>query len=202
MHFIIVNQKTHSVQRHLHRGVRAVELGHRSLSGERQPSAAQPSRVVRDQARRLESGRHLREREVIALLMSTLPHQRARLVDGRLRDAKRLTRDPDPPGVEGPHRDHEALPLAAETVGRRDANVLEHELAGRRAVQAHLLEDLADFDSGRLRRDQERGDAGGLLIRSGPREDHIDAGLADVGDEDLGAVEHVAVAVAPRGRLE
>src|SRR5579864_4937996 len=80
------------VERQLHRGVGAVELGHRGLAGERPAAAAQPRRVVREQPRRLETCRHVGQEEVVALFVA-FPHELSRLVHRRLRDAERLARD-------------------------------------------------------------------------------------------------------------
>src|SRR6185436_11165479 len=55
------------VKRELHRGVGAVELGHRRLAREWPASAAQPRGVIRHEASRLQPGRHVGEHEVVAL---------------------------------------------------------------------------------------------------------------------------------------
>ena len=51
--------------------------------------------------------------------------------EGRLGDAHRLGRYPDPPAVERAHRDLEALALLAEDVARGHPAVLEVHLGGR-----------------------------------------------------------------------
>ena len=78
------------VERNLHRGVGAVELGHRGLAGERHAAAAQPRGLVRKQSSRLDARCHVGEREVVALFVSTVAHQLSRLVDRRLGDAQGL----------------------------------------------------------------------------------------------------------------
>jgi hypothetical protein len=67
-----------------------VELGHRRLAGEGTSKAAQPRRVVGEQARRLEPGGHVREQEVVALFAAALSQKGAGLVNRRLSDAERL----------------------------------------------------------------------------------------------------------------
>src|SRR5260370_29985184 len=79
------------IERHLHRSVGAVELGHRGLASERLPAAAEPGRMVGEQARRLNPRRQVSQREVIALLMPCLAHQLSRLVHRRLSDTERLS---------------------------------------------------------------------------------------------------------------
>src|SRR4029077_12474687 len=96
------------VERDLHRGVGAVELGHRRLAGEWLAPRAQPRRAVCEQAGRLDTRGHVRQGEIISLFMTALAHQLARLVDRGLRDAERLARDADAPRIQGAHRDLEA----------------------------------------------------------------------------------------------
>src|SRR3981081_887368 len=59
--------------------------------------------------------------------------QSARLVNSCLRDAERLTRDPDAAGVKRSHGDSKALALVAQSVFRRHLDVLAHQLPGGRA---------------------------------------------------------------------
>ena len=82
-----------------------------------------------------------------------------RIVGRALREPEALRADPGPRAVEDPHRDLEALALLAEQVLRRDAAVVEEELAGGRALDPHLRLDPADLEAGRVRLDEEGGDA-------------------------------------------
>ena len=134
--------------------------------------------------------------------MAALAYELARLVDRGLGDAEGLARDADAPGVERPHRDGEALSLAAQAVGLGHDHVFEHQLAGRRAVEAHLVEDLPDPNAVSVCGDEERGHACRLLIRAGAREHDVEAGAPEVGDEDLGPVEQVVAPLAPRRHLQ
>jgi len=60
---------------------------------------------------------------------------------------------------------------------------------------------LAEAEAGRAGLDQEGRDAGGALLRRiGARHHGEEARFRRVGDEALGTVDHVAVAVAPGGR--
>src|SRR6266567_2896437 len=78
------------VEGELHRGVRAVQLGHRSLAGERTAGAAQPGRVVGHEPGRLQPRGHVGEQEVVALLARAPREELPRLVECRLRNAERL----------------------------------------------------------------------------------------------------------------
>src|SRR5665213_723194 len=79
-----------AVQGELHRRIGAVELGHRRLACEGASVAAEPRSVVREQARRLQPGCPVREKEVGARGRVPLRERRTRLVERGLGDAKRL----------------------------------------------------------------------------------------------------------------
>lgn len=99
---------------------------------------------------------------------------------------------------EGGHGDGEALALGAEQGGGRDADVLQDQLGGGLAAQAELAVDRAAGEAGGVRGDEEGGDA--LVTRGviGAGEQQDDIGPGAVGDEHLGAVHDVVVAVADR----
>ena len=136
------------------------------------------------------------------MLGDRLAHRLARLrvlerVVGRaLRDPERLRGDARARAVEDPHRDLEALALLAEQVRGGDAAVVEGELAGGRAGDAHLRLQASDGEARRIRLDEERGDPRMPAVGVGLREDGVEVGDAGVGDEALAAVEDVLVAVA------
>src|SRR5689334_11372786 len=111
-----------------------------------------------------------------------------RVVRRALREPEALSPDPGPRAIEDPHRDPEALALLAEQVVRRDAAVVEEQLAGRRPLDPHLRLDPADFEAWRVRLDDERRDTGVAGGRVGLREDDVEPGDAGVRDEPLGAV--------------
>src|SRR5439155_16726892 len=93
--------------------------------------------------------------------------------------------------------------LAAEHVLLGDLAVLEDQLAGLGATQAHLLVDPADAEPLEALLDDERGDpaarAFGAVVRR-VDDDHV--GDRAVGDPDLGAGEQPPAAVLARGRLD
>ena len=140
------------------------------------------------------------------MLRDRLAHRLARLriverVVGRsLRDAERLRGDAGAGAVEDAHRDLEPLAFRPEQVRGRDATVVERELARRRPRDAHLRLEARHLEARRVGLDDERRDAGVPGGRIRLREHRVERRHARVGDEPLGAVEHVLVAVASRGR--
>ena len=121
------------------------------------------------------------------------------VVDGALRDADRLRPDGGPAAVERVHGDREALALLADAVRRRDADLVEHDLAGRAAPHAQLVLVLGDADPPLLL-DQEARDAAPAGVGVGLGEDDVDVGDPGVGDPVLRAGQDVVVAVAHRPR--
>ena len=93
---------------------------------------------------------------------------------------------------------HEALALDAEQVLDRHLHVGEEQLGGVLRVQADLLEVAAALEAVHPALDHEQTHARVPLRRVGlDRGDH-EVGVDAVGDERLGAVHHVVVAVADR----
>src|SRR5690606_10185645 len=93
--------------------------------------------------------------------------------------------------------------LAADQVGGRHADVVKDDVGGMRTFLAHLLVRLADGQPGSAALDDEGADATSAAdLGVGARHDGEDAGVRSVGDEALGAVEHVEVAIAHRGGLQ
>src|SRR5262249_14155362 len=82
-----------------------------------------------------------------------------RVVDRALGDADGLRGDAEARVVERPERDVHALVLLADQVVGGDADVLEDRLAGRRALDAELVFELADAEARPVRLDHERADA-------------------------------------------
>ena len=118
----------------------------------------------------------------------------ARDVVRRLRDAERLRGDPDAAAVERRHRDPEAAALLVQQAVALDPCVLEHEVRGRRGVQAELLLLARDPDVPGVE-DEARDATRALGRRVGPREEDERAGTRAVRDPLLRAVQHPAVAV-------
>ncbi len=93
--------------------------------------------------------------------------------------------------------------LATDQVFGRHANVVENHVSGMRAFLAHLVIPLADRDAWGLGFDDERTYATGALdFPVGTRHHGEDAGVRCVGDEALGAVDHVEITVAHGGGLQ
>src|SRR5438105_39494 len=204
----VAAEDLHRVGRHLHRDVRAEQLCHRGDLRQLRPVRAlvdQLPALVEQAARRfalrLHVGQHRRDELV---LRDRHAHGLARLrvlervVRRALREAEALRADPGPRAVEDLHRDPEAFALLAEQVVRRDAAVVEEDLARGRALDSHLRLDPPDLEPGRVRFDHERGDTGMAGLGIGLCEDDVEACDAGVRDEALRAVEDVIVALAPR----
>ena len=95
------------------------------------------------------------------------------------------------------NRDLEPLALLADAIRGRNADVVEGQLRGRRAADAHLVLDARGGETGAVGLDDERAHplptAGG---RIGQGEDGHDVRHRAVGDESLRPVEDVLVTVA------
>ena len=91
--------------------------------------------------------------------------------------------------------------FAADQVCRRHAAILEHHHRGRLRFPAELLLLRAEGEPRRALLDHDAGDAARAAL-AGAHHADIDVGDAAAGDEGLGAVEHVVVAVARRARLQ
>ena len=81
------------------------------------------------------------------------------VVGRALGDPDGLGGDAEARVVERAERDGEALALGADQVLVRDADVVEDRLAGRRALDAELVLELADAEAGPVGLDHEGGDA-------------------------------------------
>ena len=192
-----------------------VELRHRDLAHRVLAVGEAPGGRVGELLRGLGLGRHLgelvadrleladRAAEGLALLgvlEGLLEHPLAARVAAGGGD--------QPLALELPGDVVEALALLAEQALGRDADVLEGELAGVGGVHPHLLQLGRDAEAGHLlavlvaQVDDEQGDAVVALLRVGLGDEDDEVGARAVGDEGLGAVDHVLVAVADRGRAD
>jgi hypothetical protein len=119
-----------------------------------------------------------------------------REVGGALGDPQRLGGDSRPRAVEDLHSDLEPVALLAHEVRRRNAAVVEEQLAGGRALDPHLRFDAPDLETGGVPLDHEARDprVACLGIRLG--EDRVEAGHASVRDKPLRPVEDVVVPLA------
>ncbi|MNS87604.1 hypothetical protein D3C72_1215520 [compost metagenome] len=104
--------------------------------------------------------------------------------------------------VEHLHRGLEAhARYAADDVGRGHAHVFQHHVAGLGAALTHLLVRLAERDPRRIGGHDERRDARRARA-AGARHQREGAGTRRVGDEALGAVDDVVVAIQLGARLQ
>src|SRR5258706_3182817 len=108
----------------------------------------------------------------------------------------------EPAEVERAHRDLEAITFIADALRYGDAQTVEVELRGGRAVQPHLLAVRSDVETLRAALDGEGGDALRAAGQCRVREDHEHVGDRCVGDEGLRAVDDVGIAITARDSLE
>ncbi|MCY1293626.1 hypothetical protein D9M70_428910 [compost metagenome] len=120
----------------------------------------------------------------------------ARRLEGRTRHADGLRGDADAPAFQVGQGDAVALPLLAQAQGRRDAHVVELDLAGIGRMLAELFLHPHHLESGGVGGHDEGADALLAGLRVGDREDDHHSSMAAGGDELLGAVQHVVVTVA------
>ena len=210
LHVAVAAEDLHGVRRHGHRGVGAEELRHRRGLRQLGPVDARvdhPPDPVEEPARGLALRLHVGEHRGDELVLGDRPPERLarprvveRVVGRTLRDPERLRGDAGPRAVEDAHRDPEPLALLADDGLGGHAAVGEEDLAGRRALDAHLRLDAADLEPGRVRLDEEARDPPVPGCRVGLREDRVQPCDARVRDEPLRAVEDVLVALAPGGR--
>ena len=156
---------------------------------------------VHEVLRGLHAGVHVGELELRVLeLAEAAPELHAlfrvlnRLFHGAFAEAQRLRRDSDTPAVEGLHGNLEALALTAQKVFLRHNAIFKNQVARRGAANAHLLFVLARREAReRLLYDKGRNAPVALrLVGHGEYDERV--GDVAVGDEALGAVQHVMVA--------
>ncbi len=175
------------------------------------PSAALPRGVDDHAARRvgfgLAVGKHrLDQLELGDRLAELLAFQgiAQRILEHPLGDPHADRGDVQAALVEHLHRglEADALDPADQLAGRHPA-VVEDHVTGMRALLSHLAIRLAQGQPGRTALDDESGDSAGATDRRvGARHHGVDAGLRGVGDEALGTVEHVVLAVTHRRGLQ
>ena len=123
------------------------------------------------------------------------------LVDSALAQAQGLRGDADPAAVQGLHGDLEALALFAQQILLGNDAVLKDQVAGGGAADAHLLLVLAGGEAGEVLLHDEGRDAVVALGLVSHGEHHEGIGHVAVGDEALGTVEDVVVALQHRQGL-
>ena len=161
--------------------------------------------VVDHQARGFDARLHVGQLEGDALeLADLLPEGFAftrvfeRGFVGGLGDPQRLRADADAPHIQHGHGDLEALAFFAETVLDRDAAIFEQDFAGGRGADAQLGLLLAAAVAGRVRRDDEGGDALLLFLGIGHHENHDVIGHRTARDPGLASVQDVMIAIPDR----
>jgi hypothetical protein len=193
----------------IERGLRTEPLDHRGLRRVRPTGIAQLERVVAELARRRELGLELDDRERDALVLGkrqpeglALLHVGPGLVDRGLRGRDALQRDQDPAVVEALHDLREAPAFGADALRLGHPHRVEEQRAATDQLAAEVCIAGA-LHAGRVERHQERSDAARRLARrAGAREHDGDVGLVAEADRGLLAVEHVALAVAPRAQRQ
>ena len=178
---------------------------------QRSPRSKVGRRVERQQPRSARARRHLAELELDRLVLGD------RLAEGLAhlgifgRELQRAFRHPDAarghvdaPELQSAGRLIEALAFdAADQVLLRHAIVLEHQLAGIDRLVAELFQLAADGEALLLGRDEQaHALVARLRLGIGLHQQREAAPLDAVGDPRLGAVDDVAVAVAPGRRAD
>src|SRR5215203_652771 len=169
--------------------------------GEREasPGVLLERRLVREQPRRLDLGREVRQLRLDRLVFRDRPPEgdpllrvRDCLVERPLGEADSHRRHADPAPVERLQELLEALPARPHDVVLRHAAVLERKRPRVGRVPAHLPVWLADLIARRAVRNEQVRD----LVVARPRRDRHEAGDfgAAVGDELLRPVDHPLVA--------
>src|SRR5215470_9931426 len=102
---------------------------------------------------------------------------------------------------EMPHEQREPAILLADQVPRRHPRAVEEQLGGVRAQPAHLVQLVANLESGCAALDDQQADAG-VAGAAGAHRGGDEVGTGAGGDESLGPVDHEMVAVAACGRAQ
>src|SRR5262245_47404731 len=222
----VASEDLHRLRRRPHGELGAEQLGHGRLFLERLAVLLEPGGVVEEMSARLDLQRHVRQLEAHALEAPDVatellpdPGVAERLLVGALGDPERQRGDPDAPRVQRLQEVDEAVARPAEEILLGHHGVLEHQLPGIAGAPAHLLLLLARPDTRSLGQvflmaypelstpvqihgvlgDDEAGDALVPLARLGSRGDHEDLAHPGMGDEHLGAVEQVVIALVHGG---
>ena len=189
---------------HVHRGLRGIKLGHgggHAVAGLLR-NVMVDGCAVDEQLGRVAAGRHVGELELGVLeLAQRLAELLAGLyvIDSDLerafRKAEGLCGNADTAAVQRIHGDLVAFAGFAQEVLFRDTAVGKDEFIGRAAADTHFLFLRAEGEAGRALFHDEGRDALAAERFVGHGEDDIGIGIVAVGDEHLGAVQHVFIAV-------
>jgi hypothetical protein len=136
------------------RGSAREELRHGGFLNARLARVPELRRAVREEPRRLDRGRHIRDLPPARLEIDDpgrelLPFARKahRLVERGLGDPERLRGDADSSAVEARERDPHSHPFRTEQILGGNTAVLEDELDRRRRLEPHFLLDLPDREA-------------------------------------------------------
>src|SRR6185503_4725549 len=194
------------------RHVRGEELHHGDLAHRVLVLLVLEARGIGEPAAGLDEGGQLGQLVPDHLLLRQRPlegvaplHIGDGVLEGALASRRRVKPRHQALALEDAHDLVEAPALLAQEVLSRHAHGLEGQLGGVGGAHAHLVELAAHRESGRGALHQEHGDAlVALLLLPGieTRSDEVEVGHGAVGDEHLGAVQHVVVAVAHRAGLD
>ena len=181
------------------RRLRREELRHPRFEVASLGAVLHARRPVGEEARRVEPGRHVRERRRRRVGRSG--QMRERVVVRGLGDADGARGDVDPARLEAAHHLCEAAPLdASDEVRHGHHAILEEELRGVHALIAELRDGLDDPEAGVAFLDDEAGHPAvarlGLRIRQ--REERERVALAAVGHEHLRPRDDVVASRAAR----
>src|SRR5712691_6523523 len=132
---------------------------------------------------------------------AAFPRVTQSVLQGLLSRADRHAGGNQPLILEVAHDVIEAFAFLANQVLPWDARVLEYQLSGVGAVIAKLLQLFRQTEARGVTLDDEHRDTlvGFIFLGFGGDTEHI--GMDRIGDENLGTVQHIRVAVPDRGRL-
>ena len=183
-----------------HGGLRGVKLRHRCLARDVRARVGEPRRTPDEQARCIDSKRHVRNAEGDGLMLrDRFPELLARLrvVDGVLErgtgEAGGGCRERDPREFERAHQPAKALALPTEPPVERNLEIVEKELGIDDRPLAHLAHRRPDREARIVLLDDERRDPLGPRSRVDRRED-------DVGRRRPGARDPALLSRAARNR--
>jgi hypothetical protein len=193
----------------LHAVVAAEDFGHSGFPREAHPLAAHGGGAPGEPLPGFDLGRHLGQHELDRLQigerfaeLDAAQSVSARGIESGAGEAERNRSDIDAGHVEAGHGDLEPLSLLAKQVLARNPHALEGHSAERVAELAELPFGRPDCHPKSVALDQEHGHAACAQRAIEGAEDHEGVGDGREGNRPFRAVEHVAIAVAARGRRQ
>ena len=189
----------------LEAGVGGEALGHGAKAGGgRIAGVERGGGAAHHQPRGLQLGGHVGELELQRLEILQRPTELAALGEVGLGGFQRQAGaaegtggDVEPAAVEPHHGDAEPLALFADPIGRADPDIVEMDHGRRLTAPAHLALLRSEAEARRILL-HHQGRNPGRALSARQRHDHIEVRRSSAGNEGLGAVQHIGVAVAPR----